>query len=303
MVVGALVLDRIFGEPEPLWDHIPHPVTVMGRAVNAADEMLNCGGRKRMMGFLAIGALVIVAGGLGLIIQRLPYPDFLELLLVAVLLAHKSLVDHVADVAHALRNGLPQARTAVSHIVGRDTGTMDHSAVARAAIESAAENFSDGVVAPAFWFLILGLPGILIYRIVNTADSMIGYKNDEYAKFGYASAKLDDLLNWIPARVSALLICLAHLDRGALNAVFENADLHRSPNAGWSEAAMAGVLGVALSGPRSYGGHITEDPFVNAKGKRILGADDIERSVRVLNRTWCVLLAVLALPVLLGALL
>lgn len=299
MVVLALLLDRVFGEPEEVWNRIPHPATIMGRAVNTVDEMLNRGPQRQVMGFVAAAILVVIAGVLGFIVQWIPDFGVLEILGAAVLLAHKSLVDHVKDVAEALRNGLPQARNAVSLIVGRDTGEMDDSAVSRAAIESAAENFSDGVVAPAFWFLILGLPGILIYKIVNTADSMIGYQNEEYAEFGYASAKLDDLLNWIPARITAGLICLAHLDRAAMDVVFEDADLHRSPNAGWPEAAMAGVIGVALSGPRSYAGQKTEDPFVNSKGKRDIGADDIERAVDALNRSWAAMVGVLVVPVLL----
>ena len=215
--------------------------------------------------------------------------NILEVVIAAVLIAHKSLVDHVRDVAQALQTGLPQGRNAVSMIVGRDTGGMDEPAVSRAAIESAAENFSDGVVAPVLWFLILGLPGILIYKIINTADSMIGYQNEEYAEFGYAAAKLDDLLNWLPARATAVLICAAHLDRNAMDVVFEDADLHRSPNAGWPEAAMAGVLDVALAGPRSYGGHMSDDVFVNSRGKRETSAQDILDAVKVLNRSWYVL--------------
>ncbi|MEM7439910.1 MAG: adenosylcobinamide-phosphate synthase CbiB [Pseudomonadota bacterium] len=298
MAVLALALDRVFGEPEALWNRVPHPATLMGRVINTLDETLNRGEMRRIKGFVALAILVLLAAIIGYIIYWIPDFGILEMLIAAVLLAHKSLVDHVREVAQALREGLPQARNAVSLIVGRDTGSMDDSAVSRAAIESAAENFSDGVVAPIFWFLILGLPGILIYKVVNTADSMIGYENEEYAEFGYASAKLDDLLNWIPARISAALICLAHFDRGAMDVVFEDADMHRSPNAGWPEAAMAGVLGVALSGPRSYGGFMTQDEYVNPNGKMSLGADDIDRSVAALNRSWAALVAVLALPML-----
>jgi adenosylcobinamide-phosphate synthase len=163
---------------------------------------------------------------------------------------------------------------------------MSETDVSRAAIESAAENFSDGVVAPVFWFLILGIPGILIYKMINTADSMIGYQNDKYAEFGFAAAKLDDILNWVPARISAFLICGVHYDRVALDVVFEDADLHRSPNAGWPESAMAGVLDVALAGPRSYDGKMSDDLFVNSRGKRDLGASDIMDSTKALNRSW-----------------
>lgn len=300
MVILALVLDFIFGEPEELWARVPHPATLMGRAVNMLDEALNRGRARRVAGFVAVGVLVLVGLATGWVLAWIPDFGILEVLVAAVLLAHRSLVDHVRDVADALRGGLDKGRNAVSLIVGRDTGAMDESDVSRAAIESAAENFSDGVVAPAFWFLLLGLPGIIVYKIINTADSMIGYENEDYAEFGYAAAKLDDLLNWVPARITAGLICLAYLSRDAYEVMLDDGDLHRSPNAGWPEAAMAGVLDVALSGPRSYGGHRTEDPFVNADGKRELGADDVDRAVGALHRTWGVMVGILAIPVVLG---
>lgn len=299
MLILALVLDFVFGEPEPVWNRVPHPATLMGRAVDAADEMLNRGRARRIKGFVAIGALVLIGGLIGGILWALPDFGVIEVLVAAVLLAHRSLIDHVREVAAALNKGLPEGRNAVSMIVGRDTGEMDQSAVSRAAIESAAENFSDGVIAPAFWFLILGLPGILIYKIVNTADSMIGYQTAEYEEFGYATAKLDDLLNWIPARITAGLICLAYLNRDAFEVALDDADMHRSPNAGWPEAAMAGVLDVALAGPRSYDGHKISDPYVNSKGQKEIGVDDILRAIGVLNRSWAVMVGVLAVPVLL----
>ncbi|WP_069298776.1 adenosylcobinamide-phosphate synthase CbiB [Neptunicoccus sediminis] len=293
MVLLALLLDFALGEPEKIWDRYPHPATLMGRLVNSLDELLNRGSARRVKGFFAVAVLVLVAGLIGLVFELLNNVEYLgiainviEVIIAAVLIAHRSLIDHVRDVATALQNGLPQGRNAVSMIVGRDTGAMKETEVSRAAIESAAENFSDGVVAPVFWFLILGLPGILIYKIVNTADSMIGYKNEEYAEFGYAAAKLDDILNWLPARITAVLICFAHFDRTALDVVFEDADMHRSPNAGWPEAAMAGVLDVSLAGPRSYGGEMTNDLFVNEQGKRDLSSTDILDSVRALNRSW-----------------
>ena len=294
MVLLALVLDFIFGEPDQVWEKYPHPATLMGRAVNWCDETLNEGSGRRIKGFVAVAALVVGAALLGWIIAWIPDFGVLEVLIAAVFIAHKSLVDHVRDVAEALEEGLPQGRNAVSMIVGRDTGAMDEADVTRAAIESAAENFSDGVIAPVFWFLIFGLPGLLIYKIVNTADSMIGYETEEYSEFGYAAAKLDDLMNWIPARITAALICLAHFNRAAWDVVMDDADMHRSPNAGWPEAAMAGVLNVALSGPRSYAGHHTADPFVNARGKRDLTRHDITDAIQVLNRCWYVLAAFFA---------
>lgn len=302
MVLLALLLDFFLGEPEKIWDRYPHPATLMGRLVNWLDEMLNKGAARRIKGFVAVAALLTVALLIGMIfgtLNNFAYlgiaVNVLEILIAAVLIAHKSLIDHVRDVAAALQNGLPQGRNAVSMIVGRDTGAMNETDVSRAAIESAAENFSDGVVAPVFWFLILGLPGILIYKIINTADSMIGYQNEEYSEFGFAAAKLDDLLNWLPARITAVLICFAHFDRTALDVVFEDADLHRSPNAGWPESAMAGVLDVSLAGPRSYGGQMSDDLFVNSRGKRDLNSTDILDAVRALNRSWIAMTGFFAL--------
>ncbi len=293
MLLIALVLDAVFGEPEWLWSKFSHPAAMMGRAVNWFDETLNTGNHRQIKGIVFIAALSLAALIIGRAIQWLPDYGILEIIGAAVLLAHRSLVQHVEDVAGALRSDLSAGRDSVSMIVGRDSNQLDESGVARSAIESAAENFSDGVVAPAFWFLLLGLPGILLYKVVNTADSMVGYKNAEYAEFGYGSAKLDDLLNWVPARITAGLICLANFDRAAFDIAREDADLHRSPNAGWPEAALAGVLGVALSGPRSYEGQLTEDPFVNSHGKRDLDPADVEDAVVVLNRSWLGLAAVL----------
>lgn len=310
MVLLALVLDFFLGEPEKLWNRFPHPATLMGRAVNFLDEKLNTGKQRKIKGFTAVVALVLIAFIPGLFFEKLnniPYlgilVNFAEIAVAAVLIAHRSLIDHVRDVATALQQNLPQGRNAVSMIVGRDTAAMSETDVSRAAIESAAENFSDGVVAPAFWFLILGLPGILIYKIINTADSMIGYRTPEYAEFGFAAAKLDDLLNWLPARITAALICLAHLDRDAMEIAMEDADLHRSPNAGWPESAMAGVLDVALSGPRSYDGKMTDDVYVNSRGKRELFASDIFDACKALNRTWFVFAGFFALVTLIAWLL
>jgi adenosylcobinamide-phosphate synthase len=204
----------------------------------------------------------------------------------------------VQAVAHALRLSLRDGQMVVAMIVGRDTAVLDRSGVARSAIESAAENLSDGVIAPAFWFLVAGLPGLLLYKITNTADSMIGHRTPRHEAFGWAAARFDDLLNLIPARLTALLIALSH---GWMNPapILRDAPLHRSPNAGWPEAAMACVLGVALAGPRSYHGEVTDFPLVYPEGRRDLGPDDIDRTVQALWRAWgamlglCVLIAVI----------
>jgi len=265
----------------------------MGRLVNWLDETLNKGSQRRTKGFFTVVVLVLIAFIPGLIFEKLNNipvlgvgVNVIEIIIAAILIAYRSLIDHVNDVAKALQTDLQQGRDAVSLIVGRDTRQMTGSDVSRATIESAAENFSDGVVAPVFWFLILGLPGILIYKMINTADSMIGYQNQKYANFGFAAAKLDDVLNWLPARISAVIICSVHFDRLAFDVVFKDADLHRSPNAGWPESAMAGVLDVALAGPRSYDGQMSDDLFINSRGALDLGAADIQGSIKALNRAW-----------------
>jgi len=293
MVLLALVLDFFMGEPKKIWDRFPHPATLMGRLVNWLDETLNKGSQRRTKGFFTVVVLVLIAFIPGLIFEKLNNipvlgvgVNVIEIIIAAILIAYRSLIDHVNDVAKALQTDLQQGRDAVSLIVGRDTRQMTGSDVSRATIESAAENFSDGVVAPVFWFLILGLPGILIYKMINTADSMIGYQNQKYANFGFAAAKLDDVLNWLPARISAVIICSVHFDRLAFDVVFKDADLHRSPNAGWPESAMAGVLDVALAGPRSYDGQMSDDLFINSRGALDLGAADIQGSIKALNRAW-----------------
>ena len=240
-----------------------------------------------------MAVLVLGAWALGHMIAAIPDGGVLEVIVAAILLAQKSLVQHVQAVGDALRLSLGQGRRAVAMIVGRDTAALEEPAVARAAIESAAENLSDGVIAPAFWFLIGGLPGILIYKITNTADSMIGHRTPRHEEFGWAAARFDDLLNLIPARLTALLIALAH---GWLDArpILRDAPLHRSPNAGWPEAAMAVVLDIALSGPRSYHGEMRDFPWVWPEGRRDIGPDAVDAAVSALWRAWALMLALVA---------
>ena len=302
MLLVALILDAALGEPDWLWSKVRHPAKALGLVIDWLDIRLNFGRERKIKGVLACAMPVIGAGVIGYVIAWVPDYGILETLGAAILLAHRSLIDHVRAVSRALGVSIDAGRSEVAKIVGRDVEALDESSVARAAIESAAENFSDAVVAPAFWFLIFGLPGILIYKAVNTADSMIGHLNERYAEFGWAAAKLDDLLNWIPARVTAATICLVYRSREAWETVTEDAVLHRSPNAGWPEAAMAGVLKIALSGPRRYEGLMTRDPNLNASGRRILLRGDIDRAVDVLWRSWAaiaVVCAVLAILVLL----
>lgn len=290
VLVVALLIDAVAGEPERLWSRVPHPAVLMGRAVGWADEMLNHGRGRVVTGGVTIAALAALAGGIGWAVAQLGW--VFEALVAAILIAHRSLVDHVESVADALSLSLADGRTAVARIVGRDTREMDDADVARAAIESGAENFSDGVVAPAFWFLVAGLPGIMAYKMVNTADSMIGYRTPRHEAFGKAAARLDDLLNWIPARISAGLMFLVNHRPGGWATVAADAPMHRSPNAGWPEAAMAVSLDVALAGPRSYDGELRDYPFVNETGERDIGSTEIDRSVSVLWRAWIALLVV-----------
>jgi adenosylcobinamide-phosphate synthase len=295
ILILALLLDALLGDPRWLWQRLAHPAALMGRLVGWCEARLNSGDNRRGRGVLALGFLLFVALLSGYLIAALPDGGLLEVIFAAILLAQNSLMGHVRAVARGLEDGLDQGRAAVAGIVGRDAEALDEDGVARAAIESAAENFSDGVVAPAFWFLLLGLPGIFAYKMVNTADSMIGYRSDRYRDFGWATARFDDLLNWIPARISGGLICASHLSKDAFAIMRRDAPLHRSPNAGWPEAATAVLTGVAISGPRSYLGQTTDEPFVNAEGRRAVLPADIDRAVRILWRSWVVLLAGLVL--------
>jgi adenosylcobinamide-phosphate synthase len=264
--------------------------------LRALETRHNHDGARRLKGAAALLALVLAGAGLAYLLAQAG--PLVETLGAAILLAHKSLVEHVAAVAKGLRHSLAAGRSAVALIVSRDTAGMDETSVARAAIESAAENLSDGVIAPAFWFLLAGLPGITVYKIVNTADSMIGYRTPRYADFGWAAARSDDLLNIFPARLTALLLALP-AGRFDLAAIRADARLHRSPNAGWPEAALARALGIALAGPRAYDGREQCFPFVNAAGRRTLAAEDVDASLTILWKAWgaalglCLLIALI----------
>lgn len=290
-VVAAMVLDALLGEPDWLWGRFAHPAVLMGRAVAALDRRLN--NDTRRAGVLAVFLLVAGAMAAGAVLAALP-GYWAEVFVGAVMLAQRSLVQHVRRVGDALRVSRGDGRRAVAMIVGRDVRQMDDAAVVRAAIESGAENFSDGVIAPLVWFMVAGLPGLLAYKVVNTADSMIGYRTAKYENFGWAAARLDDLVNWVPARLTAGLIWLA-APRGTWRAIRHDAGLHRSPNAGWPEAAMAPALGVSLSGPRSYDGAMQDFPWVNPAGRKTAGPDDIDAAVRLLWKAWGLAMAVLVL--------
>lgn len=297
-LIAALILDAMLGEPKWLWSRVVHPAVLMGRLVSALEQQLNTGRARRAMGCVAIAVMVGAAGVLGWGIEALTGGSVLATLCAAVLIAQRSLVEHVRAVADGLHGSLAGGRSAVSMIVGRDTEQLESSGVARAAIESGAENLSDGVIAPALWFAVAGLPGILIYKVVNTADSMIGHRSARYEQFGWAAARLDDVLNLGPARLTGMLIAAASLKPEAWRVMWRDAGKHRSPNAGWPEAAMAGALGVALSGPRHYADGPSDDPWLN-EGAHAPGAKEIVAACGLLWRAWGLFLALICLCVLL----
>ena len=293
LLAGALLIEAVAGYPDALFRALGHPVTWAGALIAWLDRRLNresWGMRtRRLAGVAALGVLLLVAGLPAWALQaallwRLPRPAALLLLALAAstLLAQRSLWRHVRAVQHGLQAGLAEGRVAVSHIVGRNPASLDAAGVARAAIESLAENFADGVVAPALWCALLGLPGIVLYKVVNTADSMIGHRTARHGAFGWAAARLDDAVNLPASRLAALLLALA-AGRGAavaLRVVWRDAGKHRSPNAGWPEAAMAGALGLRLAGPRVYGAERVEDAWMG-DGRAEATAEDIGRALGV----------------------
>ncbi len=290
----AFMLDAAYGDPPWLYRRVPHPVALLGRVLEAAEVRWNrpgLGARARFLrGLLFVLAVVALAGGLGWAVERLCNGFLggwvLEAVLASTLIAFRGLHDHVGAVAEALDLGLEDARAKVAHIVGRDPARLDRAGVARAATESLAENFSDGVVAPLFWFALFGLGGLCAYKAVNTLDSMIGYRNARFEAFGKAAARLDDALNWVPARLAGLLLVAAALIRPKASAgrawrtMRRDAPKHRSPNAGWQEAAMAGALGFALAGPRVYPDGPVADAWMG-DGRAELGPEDLRAALRL----------------------
>ncbi len=298
ILLAAIGLDRVVGDPPWLWQRVPHPVVLFGKAIDLFEKPLNrttfTAEGRRLNGVITIVLLLIASAVVGLVLSSIfealgVVGLVLEIVVVGVFLAQKSLGDHVQAVADGLLGqGLDGGRRAVAMIVGRDPKTLDEAGVSRAAIESLSENFADGVVAPVFWYAIAGLPGILAYKMLNTADSMIGHKNERFLDFGWASARLDDLANWPAARLSAVFIALAawlKLGAGAgrrsFSAALRDSGLHRSPNSGWPEAAMAGALDLQLAGPRVYGGVRVSEPMMHAAGRSDAGPADILIGIRV----------------------
>ncbi|WP_170756083.1 adenosylcobinamide-phosphate synthase CbiB [Ruegeria lacuscaerulensis] len=284
LLVCALCLDAALGEPDWLWSRVKHPAVMIGYVIGALDKRLNHGAQRRLKGVGVVVLLVVGALGIGWGLSLLG--SVVQIIACAILLAQKSLVAHVRAVADGLRVSLPEGRAQVAMIVSRDTRDMTQAQVARSTIESAAENLSDGVIAPAFWFLIGGLPGLLVYKAVNTADSMIGYRTDKYRDFGWAAARLDDLLNLIPARLTCMMIVALSGQWARWSAMVADARRHISPNAGWPEAAMARALNVALAGPRSYDGQLRDLAWVNGDAPRDIGASEVFRACDMLWRVW-----------------
>ena len=291
----ALFIEAAFGYPPALLARVGHPVIWIGAAIDALDKALNRGPptTRRLRGALALTLLLIICSCIGLALQRalltLPFGVIPLALLASTLLAQRSLHEHVAKVAQALDNSLEQGRTAVAEIVGRDVTKLDEAGVARAAIESLAENFSDGIVAPALWMAVFGLPGALCYKAINTADSMIGHRDDRYRDFGFAAAKVDDLVNLPASRLAAGLLtgaagaAGAHFRasaRMAARITLRDAHKHASPNAGWPEAAMAGALGLKLGGKRAYGAHEIAGATLG-DGRFDATSDDIRRALKL----------------------
>ncbi|GAC1331560.1 MAG: adenosylcobinamide-phosphate synthase CbiB [Beijerinckiaceae bacterium] len=311
----ALSIEGTFGYPEALLHRIGHPVMWIGALIGWLDRALNRErddfAHRRRMGTLALVILLAIVLAMTGLIAALAGNGLAGLVVLAILAAslpaQRSLGSHVKAVADGLDASLESGRAAVARIVGRDTAMLDEAGVARAAIESLAENFSDGIVAPIFWTALLGLPGGAAYKAVNTADSMLGHRNPRYEAFGFAAARLDDLVNLPASRMAAgLLIVATYVTRGAdpaaaRAAVRSDAPKHRSPNAGWPEAAMAGALGLKLAGPRLYGGVAVDDAFMGS-GRREANAGDIRHALQLYRRALVVQWIALALLTLLVAL-
>lgn len=270
LLLAALITDALLGEFNRLWRVLGHPVTWMANLLLWGEDRFNKTEnspiRGRLCGVLWFGFCLIFCTALAVLGQEIAYRflpapggDIALILVASIFLASRSLLDHVTAVQQALMSGdLSLARQKVAMIVGRQTHTLEAADVSRASIESLAENFSDGVIAPAFWFLVAGLPGLVAYKMTNTADSMIGHRTERFRDFGWAAARFDDLVNYIPARMTALLLVLGGLLSGTgqagrgLMTAWRDSPSHASPNAGWPEAAMAGLLGIRLGGPRHY---------------------------------------------------
>ena len=308
LALAALIVEALIGYPAPVYAVLRHPVAWIGALIARLELALNRtdwpDAQRKRAGVLALAVVLAATAAAAMGLTALAPKNLLGFALLACLAssltAQRSLHDHVAAVAKALSTeGLESGRGKVALIVGRDVASLDVAGVSRAAVESLAENFSDGVVAPAFWLAVFGLPGGALYKAANTADSMIGHKNDRYLNFGWAAARFDDVINLPASRLAALwLILAAYFSPGAdpaagWRAVWRDAGKHRSPNAGWPEAAMAGALGFKLAGPRVYGGESVDDVFMG-DGRADLDAADIFRALALYRRACAIQIGVLA---------
>jgi adenosylcobinamide-phosphate synthase len=300
----ALLVERLFGYPNGLQAWLGHPVEWIGTNIGWLDRTLNTGDTRKLRGVLALLFIstitLVITVPVTLALRTHENGWIGEALLASTFLSQKSLEDHVRAVEVGLKNSLKAGREAVSHIIGRDPKVLDASGVTKGALESLAENMSDGVLAPLFWILIAGLPGIALYKAINTADSMIGYKSEKYLEFGCASAKADDLANLIPARFTAWLIAMAASissglsGRNALRSMASTAANHVSPNAGWPEASLAGALDIRLGGPRSYQGRKVDLPWMG-DGRTKLTREDIDDGLRLYNKGLNIVMALIVI--------
>jgi len=307
----ALIIDAIFGEPRVIFHYIQHPTQIMGLFIDKLDKRLNhAGDRKhirRIKGSLLALILIVLSGSIGWVLfyllSQLPIGWVFEAIILSTMIAAKSLYEHVTNVAKFLKeDNIKEARIAVSHIVGRDTVNLDEYGVARSTIESLAENLSDGVLAPIFWAILFGLPGAFIYKMLNTADSMIGYRNERYYYFGWAVARLDDIINFIPARITALILLLAALIWGRKDArrswlaIRRDASKLESINAGYPEAAMAGALNVRLAGPRDYDERFFDGDWIGVANKGSTADvtfEDIDKSLNLYVNAYLISIAII----------
>ncbi len=316
LLVLAIVIETAVGYPYVIYHRVGHPVTWIGRLLGLLDRLGNAPdhspGYRRLAGTAAVTSVILLSGGIALCLQNtllgMGVAGFVVCaVLASTMLAQRSLHEHVAHVASSLEEGgLAAGREAVSKIVGRNPEWLDEAGVARASIESLAENFSDGVVAPAFWIAVFGLPGGVVYKAVNTADSMIGHKTERHLHFGWAAARIDDFVNLPASRLAMLWLVVAAAfmpgvsARRAWKTAWRDARAHRSPNAGWPEAAMAGALGLKLNGPRVYGQTRVDDVYMG-DGNPHVGPADIWHALALYRRAcavqWCVAIVLLVVAI------
>jgi adenosylcobinamide-phosphate synthase len=308
----ALLVERLFGYPKLLYRQIGHPVEWSGALLTKLEALLYDSEAEplqaRLRGLVALlvllFTLVVPAVLIGSLLANFKFGWIIDALLATTLIAQHSLYEHVSAVGRGLDTSLVEGRKAVAKIVGRDPAALDESGVVKGTLESLAENTSDGIVAPVLWYALLGLPGIVAYKAINTADSMIGHKSERYLYFGWAAARFDDLINLPASRLTGLLFAAAAAwndsERGkiAVQAMWRDASKHQSPNAGWPESALAASLGVKFGGPRSYTGTRVDLPWMG-EGREVLNRDDIRKGLRLYGTVLTFLFFLLALCALL----